>query len=453
MLFFKKKSLEEEKKTQQQDQRIPQQPDELKTYPQAWIALAILLLLRIATSVFQFTYSVIPNVAAEAFQVSLTAITWLSNLQGLVYVFMSFFTGWIYEKLGVKRSLILSGFFCIIGSGIRMLAIHLDPPSFALTMTGQIIGSIAAPLALNIMSLFASIWFTENLRATAGMFVASNYGAILVMFMVPNVTKSTHDIPMTLSIVGGIALAAFVLLLFMPAQPPKPPSLVSQQPRPSFRQGLSLLAKNYHFWVVFLIQGINVGISIAFGTIFTQIIAPYGYTDAQAGQINAIGFFAGTIGCAISGFVLDLTKQHRFLLKATPPLIFFSNLGFYLLMKRDSFLMILYLTIMNQFVVSFLVPVSMETGCETAYPVSEATTSSFLWQGAQIFGFIIMAVMDGLRDPTGDPANNMQRALLLLTILTGLMMVLAFMFNGAMARSDAIARRTVDSPNLPPEDA
>jgi hypothetical protein len=64
-----------------------------------------------------------------------------------------------------------------------------------------------------------------------------------------------------------------------------------------------------------------------------------------------------------------------------------------------------------------------------------------------------MAVMDGLRDPTGDPANNMQRALLLLTILTGLMMVLAFMFNGAMARSDAIARRAVDSPNLLPEDA
>lgn len=175
MLFFKKKSLEEEKKNQQQDQRIPQKSNELKTYPQAWLALAILLLLRIATSVFQFTYSVIPNVAAEAFQVSLTAITWLSNLQGLVYVFMSFFTGWIYEKLGVKRSvrrgisdkkkkkrlplhllrnqLILSGFFCIVGSGIRILAIELTPPSFALTMTGQVIGSIAAPLALNIMSL------------------------------------------------------------------------------------------------------------------------------------------------------------------------------------------------------------------------------------------------------------------------------------------------------------
>lgn len=64
-----------------------------------------------------------------------------------------------------------------------------------------------------------------------------------------------------------------------------------------------------------------------------------------------------------------------------------------------------------------------------------------------------MAVMDGLRDPTGDPANNMKRALLLLTILTGLMVVLAFMFNGAMARSDAIAQRAVESPDLPPENA
>ncbi|CAO3599726.1 unnamed protein product [Absidia cylindrospora] len=309
-------------------------------------------------------------------------------------------------------------------------------------MTGQIIGSIAAPLALNIMSLFASTWFTESLRATAGMFVASNYGAILVMFMVPNITKTEQDIPMTLSIVGVIALSAFACLLFMPTKPPHAPSHVAHQPRPSFRHGLVLLSKNYSFWIIFLIQGINVGISIAFGTIFTQIISPYGYSDAQAGQINAIGFFAGTLGCAAAGFVLDLTKQHRLLLKATPPLIFFSNLGFYLLMKSDSFLMVLYLTVMNQTFVSFLVPVAMETGCETAYPVSEATSSSFLWQGAQIFGFIIMAVMDCLRDPQGTPHNNMQRALLLLTILTGLMMVLAFSFNGRMCRSEAIEQET-----------
>jgi FLVCR family MFS transporter 7 len=76
----------------------------LKTYPQAWIALLILVILRTAISVFQFTFSVVPTLTGEIFHVSLTAVNWLANVQGVMYVFMSFFTGWIFQRLGVKRS-------------------------------------------------------------------------------------------------------------------------------------------------------------------------------------------------------------------------------------------------------------------------------------------------------------------------------------------------------------
>ncbi|KAG1061208.1 hypothetical protein G6F42_027739 [Rhizopus arrhizus] len=63
-------------------------------------------------------------------------------------------------------------------------------------MVGQVVGGTAAPLALNIMTMFTSTWFTDNLRATAGMFVASNYGAILVMFVIPSITLDATYIPM-----------------------------------------------------------------------------------------------------------------------------------------------------------------------------------------------------------------------------------------------------------------
>jgi hypothetical protein len=36
--------------------------------------------------------------------VSLTAINWLANVQSIVYVILSFFTGWIFETMGVKKS-------------------------------------------------------------------------------------------------------------------------------------------------------------------------------------------------------------------------------------------------------------------------------------------------------------------------------------------------------------
>lgn len=77
---------------------------QLKTYPQAWFALLLLVLLRTAVSVFQFTFSVIPSMTAQFFHVSMSAVNWLATVQCIVYVIVSFFTGFIFEKLGVKRS-------------------------------------------------------------------------------------------------------------------------------------------------------------------------------------------------------------------------------------------------------------------------------------------------------------------------------------------------------------
>ncbi|KAI8637409.1 major facilitator superfamily domain-containing protein [Parasitella parasitica] len=380
----------------------------LKTYPQAWIALLFLVILRTAISVFQFTFSVVPTLTGEMFNVSLTAVNWLANVQGVMYVFMSFFTGWIFQRLGVKRSLILAAVLNATGSAIRSVAVKLNPPSFIITMLGQIIGSSSAPLALNIMTTFAATWFTENMRATAGMFVASNYGAILGMFLIPNLASGLDKIPMVVHIVSGIAVAALIPIFVMPSKPPTPPSrAASEGITPSFFVGIRMLSKNYNFWILFLVHGFNVGLSIAFGSIFTQVISPYGYTDAQAGQMNAVAFFAGTLGCSIAGPVLDTTKQHKLFLRLMAPMVFVTDIGFI-------------------FIASF--------------PVADATTNSIMWQGCQTFGFLIVLVMDLLRDSNGTPKDNMYRALILQAALAGLMMLLCFAFRGRMLRTEAIKK-------------
>ncbi|CAO0800032.1 unnamed protein product [Mucor circinelloides] len=413
----------------------------LKTYPQAWIALLFLVILRTAISVFQFTFSVVPTLTGEMFNVSLTAVNWLANVQGVMYVFMSFFTGWIFQRLGVKRSLILAAILNATGSAIRSVAVKLNPPSFIITMLGQIIGSASAPLALNIMTTFAATWFTDNMRATAGMFVASNYGAILGMFLIPNLASGLDKIPMVVHIVSGIAVAALIPILVMPSKPPTPPSrATSEGSTPSFFTGIRMLSKNYNFWILFLVHGFNVGLSIAFGSIFTQVISPYGYTDAQAGQMNAVAFFAGTLGCSIAGPVLDTTKQHKLFLRLIAPMVFVTDIGFIFIIQRDSYAAILFVLSMNQFFLSFLVPVVIELSSETSYPVADATTNSIMWQGCQTFGFLIVLVMDLLRDSEGTPKDNMYRALILQAALAGLMMLLCFAFRGRMLRTEAIEK-------------
>lgn len=46
-----------------------------------------------------------------------------------------------------------SGFLCALGCAIRSIATKTNPPSFILTMVGQVIGGSASPLALNILTM------------------------------------------------------------------------------------------------------------------------------------------------------------------------------------------------------------------------------------------------------------------------------------------------------------
>jgi len=68
--------------------------------------------------------------------------------------------------------------------------------------------------------------------------------------------------------------------------------------------------------------------------------------------------------------------------------------------------------------------------------VAEATTNSLLWQGAQLFGFIFVIIMDSTRNKQDTTMTN---ALIFQAIVAGIVMLLSFIFHGKMARSEASA--------------
>ncbi|KAI8577552.1 hypothetical protein K450DRAFT_301831 [Umbelopsis ramanniana AG] len=420
-----------------------------RTYPIAWLVLFLLVLLRSAVSIYQTTFSPIPAVTAEYMGVSLTAINWLANVQSIVYVILSFFTGWIFETIGVKKSLLLAACLNTIGCWIRWIAVQFPQPSFPILMIGQVIASAACPLTLNIMTMFAATWFTENRRATAGVFVASNYGGIIAYFLMPAIATGKERIGFTLIMVAVIATAAAVPFFFIPEKPPTPASVVSTEPRPSYFGGIKLLMCNKHYWVLLMIHGLNVGLSISFGTLFTQILTPYGYTNSQAGILSAVALVSGTLGCSVAGPVLDITKQHKLFLRLMAPLMLSTYVAFIFIIQKNSFAAVLYVNAMNQFFLSFLVPVVIELGAEASYPVSESTSSSFLWQFCQIFGFIFVLIMDQLRDPNGDPKDNLTHGLIFQCCAAAVCTIFCFLYNGPMKRTEALqSLRSHDIDNL-----
>ncbi|CEG71411.1 hypothetical protein RMATCC62417_07151 [Rhizopus microsporus] len=429
-------------------QKLQDNPSiELKTYPVAWLVLCLVVLFRTAVAIFGSTFSPIPLVIAGYLNISLSGVNWLYNIMGITYIIVSCFTSWMYERIGVKRSLFLAGVLLSVGCWIRWIAVKINPPSFAIMMLGQTIASISAPMSLNIMTVFSSLWFTENMRATASVFIASNYGGIIAMFLMPAIATGTDKIEFTVILVACICTVATIPFLFIPARPPTPASLPpvkddcsEKENRDSLLKMILGLIKNVHFLVILIIHGINIGLSIAWSGLMNQAISPYGYTNGEIGNIAAIAVVGGSFGCFIAGPILDKTKQHIVLLKIITPLIFTTYLAFIFIIKTDSFAAILYVNFLNQFLLSFIVPICVELGVETTYPITESISTSLLWQLGQLTGFILVVIMDQLRDSNGNPKNNMYKALIFQAGLAGVMVLFAMVFNGPMLRMRALQK-------------
>ncbi|KAI9258253.1 hypothetical protein BY458DRAFT_440986 [Sporodiniella umbellata] len=340
---------------------------ELKTYPMAWCALALVVLFRTAVAIFGNTFSPIPTIVAEYLHVSLSEINWLYTIMSLVYILVSFGTSWLYETVGVKWSY------------SYQLKYYDCRKSYALLS-----------LAINNRLFY--------------------YQIIMV---------------------ASICTICTVPFIFMPSKPKTPASLPpvkmidpnnGKEVKQSLIQGTLTLLKNPQFLIILFVHGINVGLSIAWGGLMNQAISPYGYTNADAGNIAAIGIVGGSVGCFIAGPILDRTKQHKILLKLVSPIVFSTYLAFIFISIQNPFAR-LYKT--NPF-------------CFTsAYPITDSIPTSLLWQLGQVVGSPLVIVMDRFRDPQGTPKNNMVMALVFQAGLASVLMLLSLIFNGPMARTEA----------------
>ncbi|KAI8976000.1 major facilitator superfamily domain-containing protein [Pilobolus umbonatus] len=403
---------------------------EPKTYPIAWFYLFCFVVLRAAVAMFANTFNPIPSVTAEFLSISLTEINWIYNIMAIGYIIVSCFTSWIYKVLGVKWSLVFSGVILSLGCWIRWVAVKLINPSFGLMILGQTVASCSSPISLNLTTTFASLWFAENRRATAGMFIVSNYGAIIALFLIPVIATGKDKIELTVTMVAGIATAATIPLLFFPSKPPTPASTLKRKESDdnmiSLIEETKQLFQNPQFMIICLVHSLSIALCIEWNGLMNQAITPYGYTNSQVGNITAMGVLA------------DRTKQHKILLKIMTPLMFSTYVAYVFIVKSDSFAAILYVNGMSQFFLCFLIPVCIELAVEVSYPVTESLSNSILWQLSQLLGFIFVIIMDLFRDTHGVPKNNMHNGLVFQAIVAGLCCVISFTFNGDMKRTHAL---------------
>src|SRR3954471_24100869 len=114
--------------------------------PARWGTVAAYAAVAAANQLLWLTYAPITTATAEHFDVSETAVGWLSQVFPLLYVVLAIPAGLALDRR-FRSSLLTGAWLTAIGGAVR-----LGIDTFAAALAGQILIAIAQPLILNAVT-------------------------------------------------------------------------------------------------------------------------------------------------------------------------------------------------------------------------------------------------------------------------------------------------------------
>ncbi|KAF8320695.1 MFS general substrate transporter [Clavulina sp. PMI_390] len=431
-----------------------------RVYKRRWLGLASLCLLNIASGMCWLWFAPISVTAAEQLGVSLTRITWLSNVVCLIYVPVAFAVPFVIDRFKIRGPSITFALILCIGAWIRYSAVaHSNSPNTAYTLLliGQIATGITQPWFQVIGPRYSELWFDLKGRTTATAIVAiSNpVGCALGELISPlysDVRKSVTyriylfsptlhanwAIPslwvyqlLTLAIITTIL--SLTTLGILPA-PPTPPTYAGSHERAPgvpevARAAFGLTSRNsahsthlkmtprqrVDLLIVTIVFGVLVGAADAFFVLVDQICNPYGYSNNASGNMGGALIISGIIAAIVSAPLFDRVLTHHlgFVAKVLVPIMSVAWLSLIWDVRPNNYAG-LYPVFVIIGVCSFiLLPVALELGAEITS--SAETSSAIFWCVANLLSFVFVEVMNALRAGTdASPPNNMKRSLIFL---------------------------------------
>ncbi|MCJ1424797.1 hypothetical protein MMC29_002685 [Sticta canariensis] len=386
-----------------------------RVYKRRWFGLFQLVLLNIVVSWDWLSFSAVANTAATHFSTTASTINWLSTAFLFAFVAAAPLTLYTLHTGGPRLAIITSSLFILVGNWLRYGGTRCSPPSFPLTMTGQILIGLAQPFVLSAPTRYSDLWFSPNGRvsATALASLANPFGGALGQLINPFLAPNPGSIPNMTLYVALISSVATIPSFFIPSRPPTPSSPSSTHPRPSIRQTLSILLTNTTFYLLLLSFATYVGLFNSISSLLTQIFSPYGFSDSESGIAGALLILVGLVSAAVSSPLIDRSKAYLPFIKIVVPVIALSYLAFIWAPPTRS-LAAPYVILSVLGAASFsLLPVALEWLVEVTFPVGPEASSTIIWAGGQLSGGIFIVISDALKaGKSADPPFHMHKALI-----------------------------------------
>ncbi|KAK8045239.1 Major facilitator superfamily domain-containing protein 7 [Apiospora rasikravindrae] len=421
-----------------------------RTYKRRWFGLVQLTLLNIIVSWDWITFSPVSQFAASYYNVSESAINWLSTGFLFVFVVTSPITIYVLHK-GPKLSIVTASVLVLVGNWIRYAGSYSrDGGNFGVVMFGQVLTGAAQTFVLSAPTTYSDLWFTHRGRvgATAIMSLANPFGAALGQLITPFIVVGPRDVSNAVLYVAIIATVISVPSLFTPAAPPTPVAPSGSSPKEPLVASIRRVARIPEVWMILIPYGVYVGFFNSISTILNQTMIPYGYTSDEAGIAGAVLIVVGLVSSAITSPILDRTKLFLVALKALVPVIALMYLIFVWMPGTHDAAGLAgpYVVLAILGAASFsLVPVALEYLTELSHPCSPEVTSTVAWASGQLLGGIFIIISDALKaGPDANPPLHMQSSLIFHAVLA-LAVVPLVLCLGLFGRGEFVELKRADN--------
>ncbi|GAB7363816.1 hypothetical protein MBLNU230_g4382t1 [Neophaeotheca triangularis] len=408
----------------------PEEPapgTEYRLYKRRFFGLFQLVLLNIVVSWDWLTFSAVSTTASDYFDVTPSAINWLSTGFLFAFVVVSPLVIWTLHRGGPKASIVVASGLVLVGNWIRYAGARATDGHFGVVMFGQILIGFAQPFVLAAPTRYSNLWFSDTGRVTATAIasLANPFGGALGQLIGPLWATDTAGIPDMVLYTSIISTIAALPAFFIPKAPPSPPSAVAAEDKLDIRQAFRVLPKNISFYLVLVPFSVYVGFFNATSSLLNQILEPYGFSETNAGISGGILIIVGLIASAIVSPIIDRTKVYLLTIKILVPLI---AIGYLILIWTPQTR-----TLAAPFVVcallgasSFsLLPCVLEYLVIITNPVSPEITSTVAWSGGQLLGGVFIVIMTALKGSgKNEPEGSMKRALIFQAALAWLVVPL-----------------------------
>ncbi|KAL2852387.1 major facilitator superfamily domain-containing protein [Aspergillus pseudoustus] len=387
-----------------------------KVYKRRFWGLAQLVLLNIVVSWDWLTFSAVSTTAAEYYEVSESAINWLST--GYLFAFCAASPVVIFtlNKGGPKPAIIATSTLLLVGNWIRYAGTKANGGIFGVTMFGQILIGLAQPFCLSAPTRYSDIWFTDRGRtsATAVATLANPLGAALGQLINSLWAEEPHEVPDMVLYLAIMATVASVPSFFIPAKPPTPASASSATTKTPLGPAVSQMLKTLEFWLVIIPFGVYVGFFNSVSSLLNQILSPHGFSETEAGVAGGILIIVGLISSAIVSPLTDKYKHYLGTIRILIPIIAISYISLIFAPPSPVGIAPTYviMAILGASSIGIL-PVVLEYLVEITYPFSPEIGSTTCWTAGQFLGAVFILVQDALKaNSHASPPENMRNALI-----------------------------------------